>query len=131
MILIPSVLAERAAGVNSRMGRLARWNESHSPSRHWSVKVAPFDDGTKIVGVVPAKTPSVVRPNNDGRSTMSDNWQTQREIRTIRLQEADMLAKEHARWKPLGNVSGAGNNFCSAEIQTPVNVLTRHAESAS
>ena len=53
-------------------------------------------DGTKIVGVVPAKTHRVVRPMNGGRSTISDNWQTQREIRTIRLLEAGMLAKSNA-----------------------------------
>ena len=66
-----------------------------------------FTDGTRIVGVVPATTHPLVRPNNDGRSTISDNWQAQRVIRTIRLLEADMLAKEHAPVKPpMGNVSG-------------------------
>ena len=32
----------------------------------------------QIVGVVPAKTPRMTWPSNDGRSTVGDNWQTQR-----------------------------------------------------
>ena len=42
-----------------------------------------------------SETHRVVRPNDGGR-TISDNWQAQREIRTPRLLEASMLAKEHA-----------------------------------
>ena len=88
----------------------------------WPVKApisqsSALTDGTKIVGVVPAKTHRVVRSNNDGRSTISDNWQTQREIHTTRLLEADMLAQEHALGNHMSNVSGAGNNFCSAETR--------------
>ena len=38
--------------------------------------------------------------------TVSDNWQTQREIRTTRLLKADMLTKEHAPGKPNGQREG-------------------------
>ena len=66
-----------------------------------------------------AKTHRVVRLSNDGRSIISENCHTQREIHTIRLLEADVLAKEHAPCKPMCNVSGAGNNFRPAETRTP------------
>ena len=48
MILIPSVSAERAAGVSACTGRPARRKESHNPSRHRSVKVAPLLTAPKL-----------------------------------------------------------------------------------
>ena len=92
--------------------------ESHNPSRHRSVKVAPFADGTKIVSAVPANNNRLIDPNNDARSTYSDNRQSQREAQLARWRltcwHKNMLQEHH-----VGSVNGAGDNFCSAETQTP------------
>ena len=66
MILIPSVSAER---VTSCTVRPARRNAMTAPVSQRSACA----DGTKIVGAVPAKTHRVIRPNDDGRSIISDN----------------------------------------------------------
>ena len=60
--------------------------------RHWS---SAFADDTEIISVVPPD------PNNDGRSTISDDWQAQKEILAIRLMKPDVLTKEHDPRKPL------------------------------
>ena len=56
-------------------------------------------DGTKTVAAVPAKTHRWIRP------TISDNWETQREIRTTRLEQ-----------------------FAPGRDKNPVNNLPSHAE---
>ena len=57
-------------------------------------------DGTKIVSVVPARTHGMIRPIKDGRSTVSDNWQTQLEIRTTRLRRTTCRQKYMHRKAP-------------------------------
>ena len=86
MILIPSVSAERAAGVTSCTGRRAQRNESHSPPRHGSVKVAPSLTALQLSASFQRKPaewfgpttmggpPSVITGKLNGKSTQFACW---------------------------------------------------------